>query len=248
MFGFSRPFGSLVCCGGALGVAVAGTWAVGSVRATPLVSMPPVAVMALPSLPSRDSLAALLVSPGGARPSRGTTRILLEAVAVIDWVPSSSERAELLADVAQFPELDSAVVVAVARSASRVSSPSARARVLRTLIRAHPVATAEARGPVLDAIAGMYSTPERVVSLEVFVSTHRLSQQALLDALVHIERLASDSERSRVLISAARSQRITGRAQTVYIRAAASMHEGRHRRRALQAIGRESVAHIPHRP
>jgi hypothetical protein len=248
MSGFSRPFGSLVCCGGALGVAVAGTWAVGSTRTTPDVVMPPVAVTALPPLPSRDSLAALLVSPGSARTSRGTTRILLEAVAIIDWVPSSSERAELLADIAQFPELDSAVVAAVARSSARLSSPGTRARVLRTLIRNHRVATAEARAPVLDAIAGIHSTPERVVSLEVFVTSHRLSAHALLDALVHIERLRTESERSRVLVAAARAQRITGRAQTIYIRAAASMHEGRHRRRALAAIGRESAAHIPHRP
>jgi hypothetical protein len=248
MLGFSRPLGPLVCCGGVLGVAVAGTWAVGTVRATPVVTMPPVSVMALPSLPSRDSLAALLVSPGSARASRGTTRVLLDAVGVVDWVSSSGERAELLTEIAQFPELDSAVVVAVAQSAARISSPSARARVLRTLIRNHPVATDEARRPVLDAIGGMQSTPERAVTLELFVSSHRLSQPALLDALSHVERLRADNERSRVLVAAARAQRVNGRALSLYIRAAGGIQDGRYRRRALEAVGRESVARTRHRP
>ena len=237
MIGFSRPFGSLVCCGGALGVAVAGTWAYGAVHSAPVVTMPAVTVTALPPLPPPESLAAMLVSPGSSRSSRATTRMLLEAVQVIDWVASSSERAELLGELAEFPELDSAVVSSVTTSAMRISSPSQRSRVLRTLIRNHPDATDAARRPVLEAIGTMQSTPERTMTLELFVSSHRLSQQALIDALVHVARLRADNERSRVLVAAARSQRINGRARSAYIRIASSMATHTYRHRALNAIG-----------
>ena len=237
MFGFSRPFGSLVCCGGALGAVVAGTWAVGTVRATPVVAMPAVTVTALPPLPPPESLAAMLVSPGSARSSRGTTRMLLEALEVIDWVPSSSDRAELLSELAEFPELDSAVIASVARSAMRIASPSQRSRVLRTLIQNHPAATDAARRPVLEAIGTMQSTPERTMTLELFVSSRPMSQQALVDVLVHVERLRADNERSRVLVAAARSQRINGRARSTYIRLASSMTSDSYRRRAMSAIG-----------
>lgn len=251
MIGFSRPFGSLLACGGALGVVVAGTWAVGTARATPLVRMPAAVVTAMAPLPSPDSLAALLVSsPRSSRASRGTTAMLLEAVRVIDWVPSSSERAELLAEIADLPELDSAVVAAVSESSGRISSPSARARVLRALIRNHPDATAAARRPVLEAIGTMQSTPERAVTLELFVTSHRLSQQALVDALVHVEGLRADNERSRVLVAAAGAQRINGVARAVYIRVASGIPNDRYRSRALEALGRrgrESSSHRPHR-
>ena len=237
MFGFSRPFGSLVCCGGALGVAVAGTWAYGAVDSAPVVTMPAVTVTALPPLPPPESLAAMLVSPGGARSSRGTTRVLLEALEVIDWVPSSSDRADLLSELAEFPELDSTVIASVARSAMRIASPSQRSRVLRTLIRNHPDATDAARRPVLEAIGTMQSTPERTMTLELFVSSRPMSQQALVDALVQVERLRADNERSRVLVAAARSQRVNGRARSVYVRLAAGMNSDSYRRRALSAIG-----------
>ena len=247
MIGSRRLFGPCLACGGALGIALAGAWAVGAARATPLVRMPAAVVTALPPLPSRDSLAALLVSsPGGSRASRGTTALLLEAVGVIDWVHSSSDRAELLAEITALPELDSEVVAAVGRSAGRISSPSARAYVLRALIRNHPQATAAARQPVLEAIGTMPSTPERAVTLEVFVTSHRLSQQALVDALVHVERLGADNERTRVLVAAAGAQRIDGRARAVYMRVASGIPNERYRSRTLAALGgRESRLHRP---
>ena len=252
MLGLSRPFGSLLACGGALGVLVAGTWAVGTAaRATPVARMPAVVVNALPPLPSRDSLESLLlVSPRSSRASRATTGMLLEAVRAIDWVQSSHDRAELLAEIAALPELDPEVVAAVGESSGRISSPSARAYVLRALIRNHPHATAAARRSVLDAIGTMQSTPERAVTLEVFVTSHRLSQPALVDALVEVERLRADNERSRVLVAAAEAQRIDGRARTAYIRAASGIPNDRYRSRALSALegrGRERGAWRPSR-
>ena len=241
MIGSSRSFGTLLACSGALGVVIAGTWAVGTARATPVARMPAVVVTALPPLPSRDSLAALLVSSSrGSRASRATTAMLLEAVRAIDWVQSSNDRAELLAEIAALPDLDAEVVAAVGESSGRISSPSARAYVLRALIRNHPDATAGARRPVLEAIGTMQSTPERAVTLEVFVTSHRLSQQALVDALIDVERLGANNERSRVLVAAAGAQRIDGRARTVYIRAASGITDDRYRSRALSARGRES--------
>lgn len=236
MIGFSRPFGSLVCCGGALGVAVAGTWAVGSVRA-PLVAMPAVVVTALPPPPPPDSLASLLVSgPRNSRSSRGTTTLLLEAVGIIDWVPSSHERAELLGELIDMSDLDSSVVAALGRSSARIQSPGTRARLLRDLIANHPHATEAARRPVLDAIGSMQSTPERAMTLERFVTTRRLSPPALLEALQYIERLRADNERSRVLVAAARAQRIDGRARAIYMRAATAIPSDRYRSRAVAAL------------
>ena len=239
MIGFSRPFGSLVCCGGALGVAVAGTWVIGSVRA-PVVAMPAVVVTALPPLPSPDSLAALLISgPRSPRSSRAASGLLLEAVGMIDWVSSSQERAELLEEIIALPELDSTVVAALGRSAARIPSPGLRARLLRELIMSHPHATDAARRPVLDAIGAMQSTPERAMTLERFVTSRRLSQPALLEALQYIERLRADNERSRVLIAAAHAQRLDGRARAVYVRAASGISSDRYRSRALSAIDTE---------
>jgi len=248
MIGSSRPFGPLIACGGALGIAVAGAWVVGGARARPIVRMPAAVVTALTPLPSRDSLAALLVSPGGSRASRGTTALLLEGVRVIDWIPSSGERAELLTEIADLPELDSAVVAAVGESSVRISSPSARSRVLRALILNHPDATAGARRQVLDAIGTMQSTPERAVTLELFVTSHRLSQQALVDALVHVEGLRADNERARVLVAAAEAQRITGVARAVYIRVASGIPSDRYRSRALHALERRERESSSHRP
>jgi hypothetical protein len=237
MIGLSRPFGPLLACGGALGVAVAGTFAVGITRGATVVEMPAVVVTALRPLPSPDSLAALLVSsPRGSRSSRATRSVLLDAIAMIDGVPSSTERAELLAEIVDLPELDSEVVSAVGESAGRISSPSARSRVLRALIRNHPDATGDARRPVLEAIGTMQSTPERAVTLEMFVTSYRLSQPALIDALSQVERLRADNERSRVLVAAAGAQRIEGRARSTYLRVASGIPSDRYRMRALDAL------------
>ena len=237
MIGLSRPFGSLVCCGGALGVAVAGTWMIGSTRAAD-VAMPAIVVTALPPLPSPDSLASLLVSgPRSSRSSRAATGVLLDAVGMIDWVSSSEERAELLEEIIGLPELDSTVVAALGRSAARIPSPGLRARLLRELIMNHPHATDAARRPVLDAIGAMQSTPERAMTLERFVTSRRLSQPALFEALQYIERLRSDNERARVLIAAAQAQRLDGRARALYLRAAGGISSDRYRSRALSAIG-----------
>lgn len=236
MIGFSRPFGPLVCCGGALGIAVVGTWAVGTVR-EPVGTLPAVVVTALRPLPPPDSLAALLVDgPRSARSSRGNTRLLLEAVGIIDWVPSSHDRAELLSEIIGFPELDSAVVAALGQSAGRIPSPGVRAQLLRELIVNHRHATESARRPVLDAIGAMHSTPERAMTLERFVTARRLSQQSLAEALAHIERLRADNERARVLIAAASAQRIDGRARGAYLRAANGIQADRYRTRALSAL------------
>jgi hypothetical protein len=242
MIGISRPFGPLLACGGALGVAVAGSLAVGSdemVGLPTIAALPATVVTALPPLPPPDSLAALLVSsPGRSRFARGETGLLLEALALIEAKRSMSERADLLREVAEMPDLEDTVIVAVAQAAGRIYSPNARAYVLRRLILMQPSATAEARGPILDAIGAMQSSPERAMTLELFVTTRQLDQPALIDALVQIERLRADNERSRVLLAAAGAQRLQGRAIRVYQRAASSIASERYRERAMYPLRR----------
>jgi hypothetical protein len=246
MGSFSRPLAPLVCCGGALGIAMAGSWAFAGGTTTSIVEMPPVVATVLPPLPPPDSLAKLLVSPEtDFRSTRATTSMLLEAVRVVEWIPSSNERADLLTEIAEFPELDPEVVSAVSRSAAFIGSPSARSRVLRALIRNHPDASVESRRPVLDAISSMQSTPERAMTLELFVTMPRLSEGALLDAFAHVDRLRADNERARVLTAAAGAQRIDGRARAAYVRLAMSMQSSRYRDRTLDALQGQRRRHIP---
>ena len=243
---FSRALAPLLCCGGALGIAVAGSWALAAGPTTPVVRMSPVVATVLPPLPPPDSLAKLLVSPeSDFRSTRATNAMLLEAVRVVEWIPSSSERADLLTEIAEFPELDSDVVDAVSRSAAYIGSPSARSRVLRALIRNHPDATVESRRAVLDAISTMQSTPERAMTLELFVTMPRLSEQALIDAFAHVDRLRADNERARVLTAAASAQRIDGRARAAYMRLAASMQSSRYRERTLDALQGQRRRYVP---
>ena len=248
---FSRPLAPLLCCGGALSAALVGTWAMGATPDTPVERMAPVVATVLPPLPPPDSLAKLLVSDDSRfRSSTATTSMLLEAIRVIDWIPSSSERADLLTEIAEFPDLDAEVVSAVGQSAAYIGSPGARSRVLRTLIRNHPRATEESRASVLNAIATMQSTPERAVTLELFVSSPGLSPQALADGIRGTASLRADNERLRVLLAAARNQRVEGRAKSAYLEAALGIRDQRYRNRALDALsGRrrdhEGDDHIP---
>ena len=241
MISLSRPFGPVFLCCGAVCAAVAGSLLMGAGE-TPTssdVPMEPVFVNALPPLPPPDSLAALLVSsPRDPYSSRATASMLTEALRVIDWIPSSHERADLLGEIAEMPRLDAALVAQVADAAGRVSSPSQRASVLRALIRNHPAATSDARYPVLKAISTMQSTPERALTLELFVSARPLELEALVEALAHAERLRAENERARVLIAAAGAQRFSGRGRAAYMRVAAGIHNERYRTRAYTALER----------
>lgn len=187
---------------------------------------------------SPDSLAALLIdTTRPRRASRGQTAMLRDIVAVTEQIWSTSERAEVLAEVAELPSLDSSIVTAIARAASRIPSPDGRSKVLRTLIHRHPHAVGASRAAVLDAAASMPWSSERVSTLHLFVTRPRLGEAALADALAHIGRISSNSDRSAVLIAAARANRIEGRARSVYIQAASGIRSERDRSRALSAIG-----------
>jgi hypothetical protein len=239
MISFSRPFGSLCVCCGAVGAAIIGRWAMetGDVEEHAAARLQPAYVSALPPLPSRDSLAALLVSGSrGPYTSRATMGLLTEALRVIDWIPSSHERADLLSEIAAMPELDPAVVAEVADASRRISSMSARASILRTLIRNQPAATSRARYSVLQSLSQMHSTPERALTLELFVSARPLEMEPLIEALSHAESLRADNERARVLIAAAGAQQFSGRGRAAYVRVANGIRSERYRSRAFAAL------------
>jgi hypothetical protein len=234
----------------AAGVAVAflGTWGVTASEArwtsspardepVPTVRAGAVIVQAEDPPPSPDSLAALLIDPSRpARGSRGRTAMLRDVVAMTDQMWSGSERAAVLEEVAAIGALDSSIVTAIAHASTRIASSSDRAEVLEKLIRHHPPAVGASRRAVLEAIASMSSTSTRASALTTFVSRPRLGQAALIDALAQVARLPS-SERAYVLRSAARANRIEGRARTIYVQAAMSLTSRSQRSRALSAIG-----------
>ena len=235
----SRPFGPVGICCGVLGVALAGGWVMGSAdeHEYAMARMKPAYVSALPPLPSPDSLASLLVSgPRDPYSARATRGMLTEALRVIDWIPSSHERAELLSEIAAMPELDPSVVEEIANASSRIRSPSARASILRTLIRNHPAATSDARHAVFRAISSMQSTPERALTLELFVSARPLPVESLIEALGHAESLRAENERARVLIAAAGVQQFSGRGRAAYVRIANGIRNERYRSRAFAAL------------
>ena len=239
MISLSRPFGPVLACCGALCVAIAGSWVMGSaeVQEYSAVRMQPAYVSALPPLPPPDSLAALLVSgPRSGYASRATTGMLTEALRLIDWIPSSHERAELLSELAEMPAMDPSLVAEIANASGRIASPSARASILRSLIRNHPAATSESRYSVLRAMSAMQSTPERALTLELFVSARPLELESLVEALAHAESLRAENERARVLIAAAGTQQFYGRSRAAYVRVANGIRNERYRSRAFAAL------------
>ena len=262
----SRP---LLTYAGAVCVAFLGTWGVTASEArrpSPTISAsdvrrfaPPVpaarsvappAPLITPAepAPSRDSLAALLVSssPPTRRAPRGQTALLRDVISVTEQMSSWTERAGVLEEIAQLAVLDSSIVSATARAASTIPMPGARGRVLRTLIHRHSHAIGASRGAVLSSIGSMNSTSEKAAALELFVTRPRLSQPALADALAAAARLPSNGDRSSVLIAAARANRIEGRARTIYVQAAAGLSSGRHRSRVLSAIGARNRSNDDH--
>jgi len=210
-------------------------------------TLPPTIVVAMPEMPSPDSLAMLLVSaslndafprPG----SRGETALLLDLVSAAERLASRSDSLAALEEIARLDRLDSAVVSALARSATRLPSWSARERLLRTIIERHSHATAASRRAMLDAISAMPVSTGRAAVLQIFVTRPRLSQAALTEALGHVARLPV-GERHDVLIAAARAQRITGPARTIYMKAANGIPRARDRSRALDALRSRSSEH-----
>jgi hypothetical protein len=242
----ARPFGHVVACTGCLGAALLGAWTYASSPSTPTVRADAVVVRAEPPLPPPESLAAMLISgTPNDRPSRSETVVLLDIIASIQAISSSgsSQMAWMLTEIAELPRLDTSVVTAVARGAGRLSSASARSRVLATLIERQPHAIGASRRAVLDASRTMPSS-YRASVLERFVSRRGLAQTALADALGQARHLDSRSERSRVLITAARANRIEGRARSEYISIANGIASSRERRRTLEAL-RTRSRHIP---
>jgi hypothetical protein len=224
-------------------VAAAAMVALSAPRSAP-VALTPSFVDAYPELPPRDSLASLLVSSARdgelGRPSRGETAYLLDVIAALDDVPERSGRVAALEEIAVLPVIDSAVVAALARATNRLARSGNRLRILDAVIRHQPLATGRARRDVLDAIRSIPSSGGRADVLEVFVRRPGLTEAGLIDALAHVPALSSSADRSRVLVAAARTHRIGGRARTAYVRTVKTM-TGRHRSRALDALNRAST-------
>lgn len=207
-------------------------------RGTPL-PIEPVTVDAFPPLVDRDSLAALLVSgPAPVRTAvgRDASEVVLDVIAAVDAIPSRSTRTSLLDEIAGAGEHDPEVVTTLARASMRLPSSSGRERVLRTIIQRQPHATGAARRAVLDGIRAFGASPDRASLLHLFVTRPEAGEQALADALSHVPQLWSSAERTRVLVAAARSHRIRGRARTAYVNAARGITSSRDRWRALSAI------------
>lgn len=239
----SRPLLTYV---GAVATAFLGTWGVMVAEArrgpsagapVPTVRAGAVIIEAEDPPPSPDSLAALLIDPTRpARGSRGQSAMLRDVVAMTEHIWSHAERAAVLEEVASIPALDSSIVTALAQATMRLSSQGHRAEILQRLVERHPHAVGVSRRAVLDAVGSMSSMSARASVLSTFVSRPRLGQAALADALGHAARLPS-GERSHVLRVAARSNRIEGRARTVYVQAAMALPTRSQRSRALSAIG-----------
>jgi hypothetical protein len=233
-----RRFVPLVAFAGVAAVGLFGAQAFETEEASvPEVHAAPVEVRALPPLPSRDSLAKLLVSPTSTV-ERGETAMLLDIIDASERIGSSGQRAAVLMEITEMRALDSSVVSAVARASTRISSSSGRGHALRMLIRRHADATGASHRAVLDAVATMMSDSERAETLEMFVRRPRLSESALTAALTQAGRMRDGDDRSRVLIAAARANRINGGARAAYVRAAAGISSERQRSRVLAAIER----------
>lgn len=233
------PLAACTACTAVVAAALLGARTIDFEPPVDLVRVDPVQVVAIPPLPSRDSLARLLVSTSSDRATpRGETAMLLDIIAASERIGSGDHRAAVLMEITELRSLDSSVVSAVARASTRISSSRGSGHALRMLIRRHPEATGTSHRAVLDAVATMMSDSERAATLEMFVTRPRLGQGALIDALVQAGRIRGSSERSRVLIAAARANRIEGRARTSYLRAASGISSERQRSRVMAAIER----------
>ena len=250
MLGLRRPYDLLAAFAAGVSVSAVGFHAAPAIAtAWPVATawggstrMAPSIVMAMPDAPSRDSLAALLVSlsPSDTYPrpgSRAETALLLDLVGAAGQLGSRSEMIAALEEIARLERLEPPVVSALARSAGKLQSWSAGERLMRTIIERHAHATAASRHALLEAIASMPLSSGRAAALETFVTRPRLSQDALAEVLTQIGRLpAASGERQRVLLAAARANRIEGRARTIYVKAANGISSARDRTRALEAL------------
>lgn len=252
MLGLRRPYDLIVAfaCGGALTLL--------ALRNPPAVSTEDLGVV-MPVVPAaspipadlgvieeplpqaeRDSIAAMLISsPIAARSAgRGESETLLAIVLGAARMRNPSDVIESLEEIVGLDGLDATVVTAIARALERLPTSSSRERVLRTLIRRHSHATGVSRSAVLAAIAATRnSSSDRAATLELFVTHRGIGEPGLVDAMTHIARLPADGDRARVLVAAARANRIQGRARSAYMKAANGIASIRDRQRALAAIG-----------
>ena len=172
----------------------------------------------------------------GAAFTRKDTALLLDVISAAEGISSSSDRIAVLERVAAVRDLAPTVVSALGRAAGRVPSSTSRAKLLRTVIRQQPHAVGESRRAVLDALSSELSSTDFSVVIEEFVRRDGVTEAALADAFTATMKMSSNTEKSRVLVVAARLHKPDGAARAAYLKAASTITTGSDRARVLSAL------------
>ena len=203
---------------------------------------PPTTSASLTPPPVHQPTPTPVVSPSAlqsASLSRTDTALLLDVIAAAEGISSSSDRVAVLERVASLPDLAPTVVTALGRAASRVTSGTSRTKLLRTLVRKQAHAVGESRRAVLDALSQDMTSTDFSAVLEDFIKRDSISEPALADAFTTAAKMSSSTEKSRVLIVAARLRKPEGAARAAYLKAAATITNGSDRARTLSALFEE---------
>jgi beta-lactamase regulating signal transducer with metallopeptidase domain len=180
-----------------------------------------------------DSALLQALARQGMRPDSG---LLMEIIAASEGISSSESRVSVLERIARMSSLDSGVVTALARASMKVPSTSMRSKLVRALIEQQPHARGASRGAVLAAINSISSVAEQGVLLELFLSRGEVTTEALVDALTAAGRMPGSVAKTKVLVTAAKGQRIEGPARRAYLRTAGTIETNSERVRALTAL------------
>jgi hypothetical protein len=213
-----------------------------SLRLSPAagVSITPPPVVALPASPAGPAPAASDAGRSsplqGATLSRNDTALLLDVIAAAEGISTSSDRVAVLERVASVPDLAPSVVTALGKAAGRVASSTSRAKLLRTIVRKQPHAIGESRRALLDALSNEVNSTDFSAVLEDFIKRDSISEPALADAFSAAAKITSNTEKTRVLVLAARLRKPEGAARAAYLKAAATITSGTDRARALSAL------------
>ena len=200
----------------------------------PTLAPPPSAVPATSSSAVVSALSS--VRGQGSALSRNDTALLLDVIAAAEGISSSSDRVAVLERVANLSDLAPGVVTALGKAAGRVQSSTSRTKLLRTLVRRQPHAVGTSRRSVLDALSQEVTSTDFAAVLEDFIKRDSITEPALADAFTAAAKITSNTEKTRVLVLAARLRKPEGAARAAYLKAAASISTGSDRARALSAL------------
>ena len=180
-----------------------------------------------------DSVFLQALARQGTRPD---SALLLEVIAASEGISSSEARVGVLERIARMSALDSTVVTALARASIKVQSTSMRSKLLRAIIEVQPHARDASRRAVLAAINSFPSATEQGTLLELFLGRGELTPDALVDALTAAGKMSGSIAKTKVLVAAAKGQRIEGPARQAYMLTAKTIETSSEQVRALTAL------------